>query len=213
MNKYIGSKQNIRSHLFPLCGQKKENFQNIFFWRWFFFLRTIPLRIIYLFQWQYFPWSCFYVIFSTCIIKCADSMGLINSCLTAVVCLPGVLTCKLLEKWLLCVQCVRAMLVCTRWHTSVNMHGQVTIILCLEWLYNCTWGLLVCVKRSVGVCAYSGRVGVNICSPEECVSGQQWEFLSSALVGHRAAACLSKLSHWLSSLLFFHLLHFPFFSL
>lgn len=104
---------------------------------------------------------------------------------------------------LLCVQCVCAMLVYTRWHRSVSMHDQVTVILCLDCIIARVCKAIMCVG------AYSGRVGVNICSPEECVSGQQWEFLSSALVGHSAAACLSKLPHWQYSLLFSHLLHFP----
>lgn len=162
------------------------------------------------------------MIFCTCIVKCADSMRLINSYLTAVaLCLPGVLTYELLEKkWyhsLLCVQYVCAMQFTQwRWHWSISMQDQVRVALChdcvlsrLRFASVCTALMIMC---GCG-CAYSGCVGVNICSTEECVSGQQWEFLSSALVGHSAAACLSKLPHWRYSLSFSHLLNFPSFAL
>lgn len=42
-----------------------------------------------------------------------------------------------------------------------------------------------------------GEVGVNICRLQECVRSQQWEFLTSALVGLTVASYLAKLSRYL----------------
>lgn len=106
---------------------------------------------------------------------------------------------------------------------SLHSEGDTEVLVCkTKWEWHCVMTVYslrfasVCTALMIMCgcgCAYSGCVGVNICSPEECVSGQQWEFLSSALVGHNAAACLSKLPHWRYALSFSHLLNFPSFAL